>query len=756
MAKPHDPLDFLDDATPLGEDSNLQLCQGVYDIAARSFSLPPFERYSSVTQDRPPIYDWVAGQGKVSVSSVVDCVAKSCNLPLFPVYSATTAFSRQAEVVWAYYKQRYGTKRIGGEPWVPLSAIGPVVVMGHYLPDAPDFHDVPTMYVMPVLLTQEHYHAVLQVVAAKETLIKFNKETEECPPLADEPKHLEVVKHIFQYGFCDEESKAKLDYIIYDDNPEKAAATKETWPKNYEAVMRRMCEGVGVFPISDVLVPVEIISRFPNNMCDTHMVIPFAMGSKNIYVATPHLSEYEFEDAVYNQVDPDMTVMRFFASSESVQQSLESAKSKTSTDLSGLAKNAMDTVDVISTEIMSLDDSFFEGKVDNEKSVEHIVYKVLYEAVIRRASDIHIEQFNEVVRFRYRMDGVLITVQTVPVQLIRQVISKIKILSSLDIGQTRMPQDGRLTLRIRDRLVDFRVSIIPVKRDFEKVTLRIIDKSVTIKAISDLRLPPNQQNIFLDALTQDKGLILVTGPTGSGKSSTLYALLNQLNNGSLNLQTIEDPIEQELEGINQTATNNQIGLNFGEMLKRIMRVDPDVIMVGEIRDLETAEAAVQASLTGHLVFSTLHTNDAIRSISRMHNMGVESYLLADSLLLLQAQRLVRVLCRCYNTVPLTDENVSLFEKNRIDIPPNISYLSYPGKCPDCNDSGYKGRVAVMEVIPVGEVLREMISRKASFGEIIEFVQKDPNLFTMYQEGLKRVIQLATSLEEVAPLRAAFT
>lgn len=756
MSNVHDPLDFLDDASPLGEDATLQLCKGVYDIAAREYSLPPFERYTSISQDRQPIYEWVAGEAKISVAEVVDCVAKASNMPLFPVYSATTAFSRQAELVWAYYKQRYGSKRIGGEPWVPLSAIGPVVVMGHYLPDTLDFHDVPTVYVMPVLLTREHYFAVLQVVAAKETLIRFSKAAEECPSLPDEPTPLEVVKHIFKQGFCDEEARAKLEYIVYDDNPDKAASSKEALPKNYDAVMRRMCEGIGVFPISDVLIPVEIISQFPSNMCDTHMVIPFAIGHKNIYVATPHLSEYEFEDAVYNQVDPDKTVFRFYASAESVQQSLESAKSKSSTDLSGLAKNAMDSVETVSTEILSLDDSFFEGKVDNEKSVERIVYKVLYEAVIRRASDIHIEQFNEVVRFRYRMDGVLITVQTVPVQLIRQVVSKIKILSTLDIGQTRMPQDGRLTLRIRDRLVDFRVSIIPVKRDFEKVTLRIIDKSVTIKAISDLRLPPNQQNIFLDALTQDKGLILVTGPTGSGKSSTLYALLNQLNDGTLNLQTIEDPIEQEIEGINQTATNNQIGLNFGEMLKRIMRVDPDVIMVGEIRDLETAEAAVQASLTGHLVLSTLHTNDAIRSISRMHNMGVESYLLSDSLLLLQAQRLVRQLCRCYNTVPLTEENILLFEKNRVEIPPNTSFLSYPGKCPDCNNTGYKGRVAVMEVIPVGEVLREMISRKASFAEILEYVQKDPNIFTMYQEGLKRVIQQGTSLEEVAPLRAAFT
>ena len=319
-----------------------------------------------------------------------------------------------------------------------------------------------------------------------------------------------------------------------------------------------------------------------------------------------------------------------------------------------------------------------------------------------------------------------------------------------------MPQDGRLTLKVRDRLVDFRVSIIPVKREFEKVTLRIIDKSVTIKSISDLRLPPNQQNIFLDALTQDKGLILVTGPTGSGKSSTLYALLNQLNNGSMNIQTIEDPIEQELEGVNQTATNNQIGLNFGEMLKRIMRVDPDVIMVGEIRDLETAEAAVQASLTGHLVFSTLHTNDAIRSISRMHNMGVESYLLSDSLLLLQAQRLVRVLCRCAGTMPMTDDHFTLFEKQRIDVPPTTTTLSLPSGCPECNNSGYKGRVAVMEVIPVGEGLREMISRKAQFAEITEYIQKDPNLFTMYQEGLKRVVQQTSTLEEITPLRAAFS
>jgi general secretion pathway protein E len=343
----------------------------------------------------------------------------------------------------------------------------------------------------------------------------------------------------------------------------------------------------------------------------------------------------------------------------------------------------------------------------NDAPIIKLINALFMQAVKEKASDIHIETYENRIVVRFRIDGILNEVLSLDPNIAPLVITRIKVMSNLDIAEKRLPQDGRITLRVAQHHIDVRVSTLPANHG-ERVVMRILDKQAQQLNLSLLGMPPSLLKQIKQVINQPHGILLVTGPTGSGKTTTLYAMLSEMNTDIFNILTIEDPIEFDLPGISQTQTNSKIDMTFAKGLRAILRQDPDVVMIGEIRDLETAEIAIQASLTGHLVLSTLHTNNAIGAISRLQDMGVEPFLLSTSLLGVLAQRLVRKLCEhCKQAITISADNLSWLEH-----PTQTQYKIYEAKgCEYCHHSGYKGRMGIFEFIICDDPLKAMIHRQ---------------------------------------------
>jgi len=378
----------------------------------------------------------------------------------------------------------------------------------------------------------------------------------------------------------------------------------------------------------------------------------------------------------------------------------------------------------------------------NDAPVIRLVNAIISEAIRMRASDIHIEPYEKELRLRYRLDGVL-TSQASPSKAWQNaIISRLKILSEMDIAEKRLPQDGRFRVRMDGKDVDFRVNTIPVPHG-EKVVIRILDQGNLMLDLSRLGLTQEEIEKFNREIHKPWGMCLVTGPTGSGKSTTLYSALSTINDPTINISTAEDPVEYQLPGINQVAVNEKIGLSFATALRAFLRQDPDVIMVGEIRDLETAEIAIKAALTGHLVFSTLHTNDASSSVSRMVNMGVEPFLVAASLNMIVAQRLVRRICAsCKETYEPTPEL-----RKAIGIADPNALFSRGAGCDICGDRGYKGRVALYEILVNSDRLRDQIIANVPPTHLKrEAIQL--GMSTLRMSGVRKIRDGVTTIEEV--------
>ncbi|WP_161878891.1 GspE/PulE family protein [Alkalibacterium sp. MB6] len=369
--------------------------------------------------------------------------------------------------------------------------------------------------------------------------------------------------------------------------------------------------------------------------------------------------------------------------------------------------------------------------------------QLLETGVAMHASDIHLDQQETTVTVRYRVDGVLRNDRTLPKSLMSSLVARIKILAGLNITETRLPQDGRISTVVIDKKINLRVATLPTVFG-EKVVIRILDMSNVFNKVADIGLQEDTLKAYQQLIEQPSGLILITGPTGSGKSSTLYGSINELNSPNINIITVEDPVEFQLEGINQVQVNSAIGLTFATGLRSILRQDPNIIMVGEIRDRETAEISIRASLTGHLVFSTLHTNSAIEAIPRLFDMGVEPYLVVSSLSGVMAQRLVKTVCKdCAETRKASPIEKEIFERRH----QTIEEVTVGKGCDRCRHTGYRGRMAIHELIVVDDSVKQLMMEQASMQKIKQHV-KDKGVRFLIDDGLEKVRQGKTTIEEV--------
>jgi type IV pilus assembly protein PilB len=381
----------------------------------------------------------------------------------------------------------------------------------------------------------------------------------------------------------------------------------------------------------------------------------------------------------------------------------------------------------------------------SETPIIKFVSLVLSQAVADRASDIHFEPFEDEFKIRYRVDGALYEMAPPPKNLALPVTSRLKVMANLDISERRLPQDGRIAITVNGKKIDLRVSTLPTQFG-ESVVLRVLDRTAVNLDITTLGLPKPVQDYMLEAIAQPNGIFVVTGPTGSGKTTTLYSCLHQINTIDSKLLTVEDPVEYDMEGIMQVPVNDSVGMTFGRALRAFLRQDPDVIMLGEMRDLETSQIAIQASLTGHLVLTTLHTNDAPGAVTRLIDMGVEPFLISSTLMGVLAQRLVRTVCKkCRTPFEPTENQLSLLNLSPHDIGDKVFY--YGRGCSNCNDTGYRGRRGIFELLIVTEPIRHLINDRAPT-VVIRQKAVEQGMVTLREDGLRGIFDGATTIEEV--------
>jgi type II secretion system protein E len=496
--------------------------------------------------------------------------------------------------------------------------------------------------------------------------------------------------------------------------------------------------GVPVVTLNDRNVDPEALSKVPDEFAMRHQLIPLRTDDQThtltVAMANP-LDVHPLDDL---RLVTGYAIQPALASPSEIKRAIEQFyMEKMIQDISG------SETDLAMEEAPDIADL---QKLASEALVIQLVNLIIHQAVQERASDIHIEPFERELKVRYRIDGVLNEAQTPPKRLHSAIISRIKILAEMNIAERRLPLDGRIRLRVSGRQIDLRVSTIPTMYG-ESAVMRILDKQTALYGLEELGMAPDTLGRFRRIIAQPYGIVLVTGPTGSGKTTSLYAALNEIFSVEKKIITCEDPVEYQLNGINQIQIRENIGLTFANSLRSIVRQDPDIIMVGEIRDQETAEIAIQAALTGHLVFSTLHTNDAAGAVSRILDMGAEPYLVASSLLGAVAQRLVRKVCqKCKAPTEVDPESL-----HDIGMTPEQAAITPPMKgvgCEECNRTGYKYRMGVYEQMIVDDDIRQMIVDRTSSTLIRRYAVQNNGMRTLLADGRLKVQQGQTSVEEI--------
>ncbi len=502
--------------------------------------------------------------------------------------------------------------------------------------------------------------------------------------------------------------------------------------------------------LAKLRVPEEIMSLVPREMAKANKLVPIARLNGKLFVAMADPTNVLAVDDVKRRVQLDVVPM--IATERAVADAVAGVHAggghmsavlrQVAEDAASAAKTANADVEVEETRKEEIDIDRLTQDTEDAPVIK-IVNLILVQAVKEKASDIHIEPFQKLLKLRYRIDGELILAESPPKALQLAITSRIKILAGLNIAERRLPQDGRFRIKVMGKEIDLRISILPTAHG-EKIVIRILDKTALTGSIDEMGMDEGTLARFKKAIDAPHGMILVTGPTGSGKTTTLYSVLQELNNPQYNIVTVEDPIEYELAGINQVAVRSEIGLDFSSALRSILRQDPDIVMVGEIRDNETADIAVKAALTGHQVLSTLHTNDAAGAITRLDDMGIEPFLISSSVIMACAQRLVRRICTNCREEFIPEAEVFA----RLGIEQTEGSVFYQGSgCDRCKGRGYLGRLALVEALPLSETIRRLVIKRAS-AAVVKNQAVSEGMKTLRMAGIDKALEGATTLEEV--------
>lgn len=495
--------------------------------------------------------------------------------------------------------------------------------------------------------------------------------------------------------------------------------------------------------LNDFQIKPDVAKLVPEHISRAYNLIPVSATTSRIAVAMANPMDVEAIDTV--QRCSKKRVVPVLAGESRIQSALEQAYGAAGgEDITATIEEAIGDIEIQGPDSEVTDDVAEARRQSTQAPVVKTVNLVLQEAVKQKASDIHFEPRANGLEIRYRLDGALQHIRTLPQQLQAAVLSRIKIMAEMDIAEKRLPQDGRIKMKISGRRVDLRISSLPTQYG-ERIVIRILDRGAQQVSLDSLGFSEREYPIFQHIIRKPYGIILVTGPTGSGKTTTLYSALATIRTGENNIMTCEDPIEYELEGVSQSAVNVRAGLTFAAQLRAILRQDPDVILVGEIRDRETAEVAFQAAMTGHLVFSTLHCNDAPSAVTRLIDMGVEPYLIGSSVVGVLAQRLVRSLCpRCKAPYKPTVEELAMLGLQ--DREGDVQFYK-PVGCSVCNMRGYSGRMAVFEVMPVGEEIRRLAISNPTADQVKELALTT-GMRTMREHAAEKVLAGLTSIDEI--------
>ncbi|MGE7665097.1 GspE/PulE family protein [Ureibacillus composti] len=488
--------------------------------------------------------------------------------------------------------------------------------------------------------------------------------------------------------------------------------------------------GVPHIHLNQYSIEPELLHLVPAELAKRAKIMPIRRDKNKLFIAMADPMDYfaieevrmatgcQIETSIAAKDDLYRTITKYY----DLQESMEAALS----DL-GVTSNNEPQQEII----------------DEDSPIVRLVNQIIANGVAQHASDIHFDPQETELRVRYRVDGILKTERSLPKHMQNMMTARVKIMGNLNITENRVPQDGRIKTTVNFKPVDIRLSTLPTIYG-EKIVMRILDLSSAAGNISKLGFSKANEQLFRNLISKPNGIVLITGPTGSGKSSTLYAALSHLNNEGVNIITVEDPVEYQLEGINQIQVKEEVGLTFAAGLRSILRQDPDIVMIGEVRDLETAEIAVRASLTGHLVLSTLHTNSAVESISRLEDMGIEPFLISSSLNGVMAQRLVRRVCRdCVETVPATEREKEIFSAVGLQ----VEKVRRGRGCPACSHTGYRGRLAIHEILPIDRKLKELILQRQSISVIRDHM-KSEGYHSLLEDGLLKVLEGMTTTEEV--------